>query len=228
MESEMVFTPIDKGAGGLGNRGSAAGVRLGMSNARVIYISVPRSVIQSAGWQVDWDERQFKTSVLLHEGSGTDAGFLVLAPAKQGEGYPLKAVSQLPNAAFIGHFTAGKLRHYMLPPNTVSMRAHNVDYSVDGEQLLIQVPPWLIYNSSLDGVSNPAPPRDPDPPPAPPSGSNGHDHDPPAEAPLAAPNGELDKAAEDRAFDRFVNAVSGLGLNRDQRRRLAAIIKSGR
>lgn len=114
--------------------------------SRGIYISMSRAVVDQVGWKRLTDTPRAVRYVLVQEGVGDDAGFLMVMEGDQGNGYSL-GISNKEGQAFSVSVSATKLKHYVL--NEVPAPSAPVEFTVDEKDhtILIQCPEWLRYNS---------------------------------------------------------------------------------
>src|SRR5262245_49655199 len=115
-----------------------------------IYFAITRALADEVGWQV---EKSTKDRTIINldilEGTGKEAGFLMLMPNKLG--YAFGASRSKPGDgdryerySLACSITASSLTSYTLREPDVSAYAANVDYTIDGNSLLVQCPDWLI------------------------------------------------------------------------------------
>jgi len=126
---------------------------------RGIYIAITPDIIAQTGWIVAENDQRKSVRVLVQEGVGDDAGFLLLT--EDPAGYSLGTTNKTAKS-FSMSITSVKFQHYVL--NEVPVPPEIVEYTVDEKDhtLLIQCPDWLRYNSL--SYTPPAPPPKVEPP----------------------------------------------------------------
>lgn len=147
----MAFEKVVKSA--VGARGLHYEIRMGsqLQSAkqlhRSIYFAITRSVIDDVGWEVaaQDDTSRDVCFIDMHEGTGTDAGFLLMMQASDSKGYSL-GTTKLKNHTFSMGLATSRIRHYVL--NELPVDPAPVEFTVDKNEksILIQCPDWLRYN----------------------------------------------------------------------------------
>ena len=159
----MAFTRVTKGSTGTSSSGRSEDVRMGAhlqsgpGTSRGVYFSIPQSVAIKAGWTlVDNANVRKGVHLVIDEGHGEDAGFLMLS--EDPRGYACGA-SREGAYALAMSITAQRLRHYVL--NDCPVETEPVEFSVDPKAgtVLIQVPDWLRYNPLTAPQPEAPPPR---------------------------------------------------------------------
>lgn len=149
----MPFVTVEKSSRGIAY-GVVAEIRMGSHlqstkrTSRGIYFAMTRSVIDQAGWtltggMINKDREVYP--IVLREGVGEDAGFMLLAQSDEGNSYAL-GLSTRSSKSFNMSVSVVNLKHYVM--NDVPVPSAPVEFTVDEKDhtVLIQVPDWLRYN----------------------------------------------------------------------------------
>jgi len=162
----MAFVKINKSPVGAFKDGLPI-VRMGShlqsekQSSRAIYFSLTRPVIDQAGWKisgVDGSEDRVAVAIAVHEGTGTDAGFLLLE--QEEGGYRLGSTrSDRQTHSFAMNVSVSRLRHYVVNDPLIEKSVQEVEFTVDEKDhtVLIQCPDWLRYNPQSVPQPEPAP-----------------------------------------------------------------------
>lgn len=115
-------------------------------SSRALGFSFSRPAIEAAGWPIGVDGERTYTSFSIHEGTGSDAGFLLLIYDM--DGYR-SGGSGKRTGTFSVNISINRLKHYVL--NEQPPQAHeqeDVGFTIDKNEksILIQCPDWLRYN----------------------------------------------------------------------------------
>jgi hypothetical protein len=148
----MAFVKIDKSAtGGWRSDLSEPNVRMSChlqddKTPRSVAFYINHVLIDKVGWTTTMDSNgRTSLSVAIHEGTGEDAGFLMLEESDAKNGYVL-AVSK-PGAFTYGmNASFTRFKHYVI--NEVPTPLMDVEFTYDAKDktVLIQCPDWLRYN----------------------------------------------------------------------------------
>jgi len=160
----MAFVKVSKSA--VGSKFSVPEIRMGshlQSNKvnRGIYFSISASVVEQAKWILvgtDSGTRE-KANIDVLEGTGDDAGFLMLVQTSDGTGYSVgREKSKGMSVAFAVSYA--RMKHYVL--NELPIEPHSVNFTIEADNsILIECPDWLRYNPL--SVKEEAPPSPPPP-----------------------------------------------------------------
>jgi hypothetical protein len=175
----MAFVKVNKSSVGAFNYGLPI-IRMGShlqsekQSSRAIYFSVTRPVIEQAGWKISGikgSDDRVAVAIAVHEGTGTDAGFLLLE--EEEGGYRLGATrADKQTHSFAMNVSVSRLKHYVVNDPLIEKSVQEVEFTVDEKEhtVLIQCPDWLRYNP-LSVQEEPDPVEEyvePPPPPTPP------------------------------------------------------------
>jgi hypothetical protein len=148
----MTFTKVDKAAsGGWRTVTDQPNVRMSCylqddKHPRSVAFYINQVLIDALGWKLHTDPNGRKSlHVDIHEGTGEDAGFLMLTEGDQ-RGYVL-AVSKAGALTFAMNIAFVRFKHYAI--NEVPAPLGDVEFTYDANDktILIQCPDWLRYNS---------------------------------------------------------------------------------
>jgi hypothetical protein len=135
------------------------------AKSKAIAFRMTISLINALGWEIV-DRR---VRLALFEGTGSDAGFLQLTPhpngytAVQGK-HKEEGGSNSTGLGFT--VTMARMKYYVL--NECPVSSHEVNYVIDGNNLIIECPDWLRANlqaMEAAGVGAPKPIPEPEPEP---------------------------------------------------------------
>lgn len=155
----MAFAKIIKSS--TGSHSSEPQIRMGSRmqsstvQKRSIYIAISRVIAAEAGWTVTeqfYDSKadaskRMHVRVAINEGTGEDAGFLLLTEDENG--YVLGSnKGQHFGYSLAAGVTATRFKHYVLNDVSQDIEPESVEYTVDAKErsVLIQCPDWLRYN----------------------------------------------------------------------------------
>jgi hypothetical protein len=162
----MAFVKISKSSVGAFKDGLPI-IRMGShlqsqkQSSRAIYFSLTRPVIDQVGWEIksiEGTEERVAVSVAIHEGTGTDAGFLLLE--QEEGGYRLGSTrNDRQTYSFAMNVSVTRLKHYVVNDPLIEKSVQEVEFTVDEKDhtILIQCPDWLRYNSLSVPQPEPAP-----------------------------------------------------------------------
>lgn len=132
---------------------------------KAIYFSVSRTIIESMGWEIKEEgamnakstSRRY-TSVAVMEGTGKDAGFLMLVEYWERDGYVLgnnKGATQ--NTSFSMGVTNTRFAHYIINNFNEEVTPGPISYTIDQDEktILIECPDWFRYDPTT--VKEPEP-----------------------------------------------------------------------
>lgn len=167
----MPFARVSKSA--LGSRIKPDEIKMGWhktnqkGSSKAIYISVAHPIIEGIGWKMV-DEKasdtsitsRYYTNVAIMEGTGEDAGFIMLVEHWEKDGYVLgnnKGSSK--NTAFSMGITNTRFAHYVINNFDEEIPPSLVNYTVDekDQTILIECPDWFRYDPT--SVPEPAKPE---------------------------------------------------------------------
>lgn len=168
----MAFVKVNKSA--MGSQSRQAEIRLGWhiqsekNKTRSIYLSTSRDIVDQLGWKVEVGPSREGTGVrsttriAVHEGTGSDAGFLMLEYDEYG--YALGSNKSDPKsiASFTVNISVTRLKHYAINDILIEKQPEPVEFTIDEKEgtILIQVPDWLRYNPQ---TVEPEPEPEPEP-----------------------------------------------------------------
>lgn len=113
-----------------------------------IYFSISRVLINKLGLKPEYTKNgRAVVPFDIHEGTGEDAGFLMLVPDKRGYAFGASKSTQHASTANLSvscNIMASALTNYKVNTSE-SVPAAPIDHSIDGQSILIQVPSWLEY-----------------------------------------------------------------------------------
>jgi len=114
---------------------------------RSIYFALTRPLIEQVGWHIAADEERETIRVAVNEGSGEDAGFLLLSEDLE-KGYAFGTNAGRKGQSMSGGVSVTRFRHYVLNDTTQDIEPEAVEFTVDEEEhtILVQCPDWLRYN----------------------------------------------------------------------------------
>lgn len=162
----MAFVKVIKSA--MGARLAQYEIRMGSQlqsatqQSRNVYFAITRAVVDDVGWEIIHQEGSTRNVCYIdvHEGTGTDAGFLLLMQATNSKGYSLGTTKDKHHTFAFG-LAVSRIKHYAL--NELPVDPEPVEFTVDKAEhtILIQCPDWLRYNtlSVPEEVPPPPPPH---------------------------------------------------------------------
>lgn len=111
--------------------------------SKSIMIRLTNSLIDQLGWVFD---KEGAVYVTVHEGNGTDAGFLQITVGVRDIAARKVTRNKDPSKSqgISVAITVSSLKHYVL--NECPVSATEQVHTVDGAALIIQCPDWLRYN----------------------------------------------------------------------------------
>lgn len=133
----------------------------GGASTRHVTIRIPYAIMQASG--IPTEGR--RASIWVHEGTGTDAGFLMVVADVNG--YTLTQNKNVdennPNTGYAANIPLAKFNYYT--PNECPVGATMVEHDITADGILIACPDWLrpnIEKMEADGLM-----PQPEPPPKP-------------------------------------------------------------
>ena len=146
----MAFVKLNKAPGFHSRLISPYEIRMGahlqsaVNKTRGVYFGITPRVVEDVGWTIAETDTRKVLHVMLHEGVGEDAGFLMLV--EDNDGYALGTVNKS-GKSFSMSIAMMKFKHYVL--NEVPVPPAPVEFTIDKEEkiILVQCPDWLRYNS---------------------------------------------------------------------------------
>ena len=149
----MAFVKVNKSATGA-HQDTGPMVRMGSSlqsekqSSRAVYFSITRTAIDEVGWSLEAEgDRRVVVSVGIHEGTGSDAGFLLLTHEESG--YRLGSTRKREtSSSFAMNVSVTRFRHYVINDPLIEKDTAPVEFTIDAKDhtILIQCPEWLRYN----------------------------------------------------------------------------------
>jgi len=121
------------------------GLATGTQKPREVGISVSKQAIIDAGF-TDFSSEPTRCRMQVDEGWGDDAGFLLLTPRPSSETQHRACSSASDNWTTTQiSIPVIMLKHYVL--NECPVPQADVQFTIDGNSILVQCPDWLRYNS---------------------------------------------------------------------------------
>lgn len=122
-----------------------------------IYIKLGRDLVMNT-WKEFLTEGAksalYGLRLAVHEGTETDAGFIMLVPSPTGYKFGTSVTSSKAGperdksfAPFVCKMQPNKFRYYQ--PRTVPCPLTLVDVTVDGSSMLVQMPEWFVYTKPV-------------------------------------------------------------------------------
>jgi len=146
----MPFVQVQSGMHRLSRGTISPIIRMGSQLAgnktpRLITISISRPALALVGFTA-FSEVNTKCRLRIDEGWGDDAGFWLLTPKPLDTRERTYACTASSNRFSTVHAQVPMhiITHYVL--NEKPIDAHDVEFDVQGESLLVQCPDWLRYN----------------------------------------------------------------------------------
>lgn len=148
----MAFVKLTKSMAGSHTNNLSPAIRMtsmlqtGTMTSRTIAFYMSSPVIHQAGWLLEQDDNgRSRTRVAVHEGTGDDAGSLLVE--HDPHGYTL-GLSKKDAAVYAMTVTYPRFKHYVLDEAPCLMT--DVAFVIDEEQhcVLIQCPAWFRFNPS--------------------------------------------------------------------------------
>jgi hypothetical protein len=152
----MPFVEIKRGQSAKGEVGDAVAMGVYVADGkeiktRSVIFFISRSVAAKLGWEII----DHRFPVTLHEGVGSDQGFLMITPGVDGQGYTATGGNKSTHRTALKFaVVAQKFNHYTL--NDTRVATHPVTYVIDNNSLIIECPDWLKFNP-LTAPLEPAP-----------------------------------------------------------------------
>ena len=147
----MAFTSVNKSR--MGGQGRTMEVRLGSrlqsgkGTTRQIYFSISGDVVQQVGWKnIEGIEDRMAVEVGILEGSGDDAGFLLLTQEAERK-YIFSGGGKTTTRSITGSVVSKAFEFYELGYVLKDIQPESVEFTVDEKEhtILIQCPDWLVY-----------------------------------------------------------------------------------
>jgi len=143
----MAFVKITKGPGGTHRNtvNVVPAIRLGSyrnETGRSVYVAMTVALVKQLGWKITEGEKRVTFKMSINEGVGEDAGFWLLEEDPE-NGYALGAEKNK-SQSFSTSIQYSKLKHYVLNDDSVPIA--EIEFDIQGNALLVQVPDWLRYN----------------------------------------------------------------------------------
>lgn len=120
------------------------------SNEQHVYIRLPREIVHNT-WhdKLINDGRSIRLGLL--EGTDTDAGFIMLVHNPRGYTFSAssyaKADGTPSHAAFVSKIDLSTFKSYI--PNITPQLPTEMEYSIDGQAMLLQMPQWFVYTPKV-------------------------------------------------------------------------------
>jgi hypothetical protein len=147
----MAFKRVDKSAvGGWRTDNDTPTVRMSCylqddKQPRSVAFYINQVLIDLLGWKLQSDAKGRKSlHIDVHEGTGDDAGFMMLAEGDQ-RGYVM-AASKAGSYTFSLNISFIRFRHYVINEVPTPLGDVEFTYDVNDKTVLVQCPDWLRYN----------------------------------------------------------------------------------
>lgn len=165
----MAFVKVNKSA--MGSSMHVDEIRIGWhiqsekNKTRSIYLSMSRDVVEKAGWPIndtvatETGSVRIGTRIAVHEGTGSDAGFLMIEYDEHGYSFGSTRSDPRSNAALTVNISITRFKHYAINDILEEKEPQPVEFTIDEKEqtVLIQVPDWLRYNPQSVPQPEPAP-----------------------------------------------------------------------
>ena len=117
----------------------------GKIKATHVYIRIPRSIVQSV-WADKLINDARTVRLGLHEGTDGDAGFAMLVHNPTGYTFTTPSYARSDGTPSLASFTCkvelSTFKHHV--PNILPQPPCEMEYTIDGPAVLLQLPPWFV------------------------------------------------------------------------------------
>ena len=153
----MAFVKVNKSNTGASYGSGVEEVRLGyhLSNGgsrggRSMYVTITRALADKLGWKVEQQDNGRNTmSVIIHEGTYEDAGFLMFENAEAGYSLGTNGSTAGAHHALSSSISMSRIKHYAVNDPSEEKLTAACEYVInDDNTLLVQCPDWLRYNAA--------------------------------------------------------------------------------
>jgi hypothetical protein len=119
----------------------------GVAGKYAIAFYLNRVLIESVGWTIDTSDERHMLHVEVLEGTGEDAGYLMMAQAEtKRSGYSL-GISKAGANTFGMNISFSRVKHYVVAdPEHAELDEVEFTYDANDHTILVQAPDWLRYN----------------------------------------------------------------------------------